>query len=121
MSVSLLPAKKDGKEGKEIEKDSNPATPKTKEKKDKKAKGKTGKTSFENLTQLQPHFQGTQQSSCIYFGDLAVGEECVRSFQIKNTETVPVRFQWDETGLVTFSPSVGHLPPGSSKSIQVGH
>lgn len=76
--------------------------------------------SLENLPPLPAHLQGVSEISSIFFGDLAVGEECVKSFMIQNKQSShPVRFHWTESSYIQFSPRIGHLHPGATKTIQI--
>ena len=53
------------------------------------------------------------------FGGCPVSEGRSLNFTLTNySETCPIRFKWPSVGgMLTFSPSVGHLYPGSSKDI----
>jgi hydrocephalus-inducing protein len=53
------------------------------------------------------------------FGDTIVKKPKVVNFNVVNTSTKPIRFQWniEEEGF-RFMPSVGHLKPNSSKTIK---
>lgn len=53
------------------------------------------------------------------FGDLPVGVSKTMTFAISNNSEHVYRFEWekDESGLISFSPRVGHLQPRDTKTI----
>ncbi|NXA64986.1 HYDIN protein, partial [Mohoua ochrocephala] len=56
----------------------------------------------------------------IQFGDCPVGKRCRRTFTITNhTRTKVMRFEWEADAHFQFSPKVGHLHPGCTKTITV--
>ncbi|NWZ80434.1 HYDIN protein, partial [Poecile atricapillus] len=56
----------------------------------------------------------------IQFGDCPVGKPCHRTFTITNhTRRTVMRFEWEADAPFQFSPRVGHLHPGCTKTITV--
>ena len=62
---------------------------------------------------------GTSNSAAISFGGLALREQKIQTFTIRNLSMSNLKFQWPDHGNIVIEPKVGHLPANSSKDISV--
>ena len=92
-----------------------------------KAEGHVQEVAFEDMppppeesrVDVSDEADATPDEDKLSFGDVEVGVPKTLSFTLRNFSATPRRFEWTGASCVTFSPSVGHLPPNGTKAITV--